>query len=712
MILFILLPNSCKKDKPSLPILTTSDVSKVTQTTANSGGNITKDGGATILSRGVCWGPENDPTLTDNKTSDSLGIGRFSSNITGLSPKTTYFVRAYATNSSGTAYGIANSFTTDPSTLAALSTTPVSSITQITATSGGVITSDGAASIIAKGVCWSTTQNPTISDSITSDGSGTESFTSTISRLIGNTMYYVRAYATNNVGTEYGNQVSFKTSPLIPTLTTTTGYEIWISNYLSGGNISSDGGAPVTARGVCWSTSENPTIANDKSTDGTGIGIFESGISGLIGDKTYFIRAYATNSVGTGYGNQVSFKTSPSPPFLTTKEVFPVSASWYTSGGNISSDGGAPVTVRGVCWSTSENPTVANDKSMDGSGTGIFESGISGLIGDKTYFIRAYATNSVGTGYGNQVSFKTSPWVPIPTTVGISEITMTSSRSGGNISSDGGTTVTARGVCWSTSANPTIENSKTTDGTGTGLFTSYITGLTSGTIYYVRAYATNSSGTGYSGQIIFNTLFDPLGHTGTVYDVEGNGYNIITIGTQAWIAENLKTTKYNDGTSIPVVTNGAAWGALYTPGYCWYNNEAAYKVPYGALYNWYAVNTGKLCPTGWHLPSDVEWTTLTTYVGGESVAGDKLKSTSYWVFQHAGTTNEFGFNAYPGCKRFPDGTFTGKFTVIGWDGNWWSNTELDLSSVYGRYMITDRSEVFRTFYGKKNGLSVRCIKDD
>ena len=174
-------------------------------------------------------------------------------------------------------------------------------------------------------------------------------------------------------------------------------------------------------------------------------------------------------------------------------------------------------------------------------------------------------------------------------------------------------------------------NSKTTDGSGTGTFTSSITGLTAGTTYYVRAYATNSAGTGYGNDISFTTQ---QGGVGNVTDDDGNVYHSVTIGTQVWMVENLKTTKYNDGTSIPLVTDATDWHNLLTPGYCWNNNdEATYKATYGALYNWYTVNTGNLCPTGWHVPGDAEWTTLTTYLGGEDVAGGKLKEVgiTHWL---------------------------------------------------------------------------------
>jgi len=199
-------------------------------------------------------------------------------------------------------------------------------------------------------------------------------------------------------------------------------------------------------------------------------------------------------------------------------------------------------------------------------------------------------------------------------------------------------------------------------------------------------------------------------------DYDGNYYNTIKIGNQIWMAENLKTTKYNDGTAIPNVTDNTAWAALTTPAYCWYNNnEAAYKATYGALYNWYTVdvtsNGGKnVCPTGWHVPTDAEWTTLTTYLGGVDVAGGKLKETgtTHWTTPNTGATNETGFTALPGGYRHLDGTFNN----IGDLGYWWSATEYSATLAWNRSLTYNYSNVIRSYLNyKKYGYSVRCVRD-
>jgi uncharacterized protein (TIGR02145 family) len=197
--------------------------------------------------------------------------------------------------------------------------------------------------------------------------------------------------------------------------------------------------------------------------------------------------------------------------------------------------------------------------------------------------------------------------------------------------------------------------------------------------------------------------------SGSIKDVDGNFYTAVTINAQTWMIENLKTTKYNDNTSIPNITDDAVWGNLTTSGYCWYNNDAStYKSPYGALYNWYAVNTGKLCPTGWHVPSDAEWTTLITAVGGETYSGSDLKEagTVHWMTPNTGATNLSSFTALPGGYRYSDGSHR-----IGLSGFWWSSTEFNDNSAWYRNIDYDSESTNRYSGSKRNGASVRCVKD-
>ena len=383
-----------------------------------------------------------------------------------------------------------------------ISTGAVSGVTSSSAIGGGDVSSDGGGIVTAKGLCWGTTVNPTISDSKTSEGSGLGVFTSNLTGLSAGTTYHVRSYATNSAGTSYGADVQF-TTLAFAVISTVQVSSITTATAVSGGNVTSDGGATVTARGVCWSSVPNPTISDAKTSDGSGLGVFASNITGLSAGTSYHVRSYATNGAGTSYGADVQFTTLASAT-ITTLPVTTITSTTAVSGGNVTSDGGTTVTARGLCWSTKANPTIADSKTSDGTGMGVFSSNLAGLTAGTTYHVRSYAINSVGTSYGADLLFVT----PAPATVTTVSVVTTSSNGAlgkGDITSDGGAQVIQKGFCWSLSANPTISDAKTTNGTGTGSFSDLITGLNPGTTYNVRAYATNLAGTSYGANIQFTT---------------------------------------------------------------------------------------------------------------------------------------------------------------------------------------------------------------
>lgn len=334
----------CKKDEvKAVPTITTSSVSSITASGANAGGNITTDGGASVSARGVVWGTTTAPTISlSTKTSDGTGTGIFTSAISGLSASTAYFVRAYATNSEGTSYGNELTFTTSTN-LSSITTSVVANVTATTASCGGSITTDGGAAVTARGIVWNTASNPvTTLTTKTMDGSGTGNFSSSMSNLSVATKYFVRAYATNANGTSYGNEVNFTTLANLPSITTSDINNITSSSAFSGGTISSDGGAAITARGNVWNVNPAPTITlTTKTLDGTGAGNFTSSLSGLSGSTKYYVRAYATNAAGTSYGNEVNFTTTSPQSHESNKTLIPV-------GGNAFADNGATIAAEGL----------------------------------------------------------------------------------------------------------------------------------------------------------------------------------------------------------------------------------------------------------------------------------------------------------------------------------------------------------------------------
>jgi len=263
--------------------------------------------------------------------------------------------------------------------------------------------------------------------------------------------------------------------------------------------------------------------------------------------------------------------------------------------------------------------------------------------------------------------------------------------------------------------NSIISASDSVLGNTSVLVSAGLSGLKMNTTYHFRLKAVNSLGTTYGDDQSFTTLsekgnnilFNPALTYGSVSDIDGNIYKTIQIGSQTWMAENLKTTKFNDNTPVPFVTEVTIWSELSTPGYTWYNNDS---IGYGALYNWYSVNTGKLCPAGWHVPSDDEWTGLTTYLGGDSIAGDRIKETGilHWITPNTGATNESGLTGLPGGYR----NYIGSFGNIKKIGYWWTSTIFNTVDAYYRFISSDFKPVVRSNSSQKGGFSVRCLKDN
>jgi uncharacterized protein (TIGR02145 family) len=408
-------------------------------------------------------------------------------------------------------------------------------------------------------------------------------------------------------------------------------------------------------------------------------------------------------------------------PVVSTETVSNIAARTAIGGGNITEDGGGKIIARGIVWGTKNNPTIYLNEGFtnDGTGTGVYVSNLTNLLRNTRYFVRAYAENKDWTSYGDEVNFTTLAEQAVVITSNIGNITSNSASCGGNVTDDGGALIFERGVCWSISENPTLYNSHTLDGTRAGEFSSMITSLTPGKTYYLKAFARNFMGISFGNQISFLTpagsgtgviAFNPSLTYGSVTDVDGNRYKTIQIGTQTWMAENLKTTKYSNGDPIPEITDKIQWEQLTSGAYCNHNNEADLSTIYGRLYNWYAVNDNRnLAPEGWHVATDAEWTTLINYLGGNDIAGNSLKEAgiTHWQVPNTGATNESGFSALPGGYLNAGESYLGINTY----SCWWSATEVDVS--YASYwpIVVNYSRIYREGYDKKDGHSVRCIKN-
>jgi len=809
------LPNGGKSRQVGLtylgavPVVLTSSVVIMTDSTATGGGNVTTQGMFPVLARGVCWSTSPFPTLGDPHSLDGSGTGSYISQLTGLATNHTYYIRAYATNLVGTSYG--NQVSILVATLPEVVTSVITNITGGTATGGGEVISEGGHQVTARGVCWSESGNPTLNDPHTINGSGIGVFISQIMGLNAMALYYVRAYATNQAGTAYGNEVTFttlNTCPGIPSIeyegqvynVVMIGTQCWLKENLNVGeridasqwqtnngvmekycydndtaNCTIYGGmyqwdemmqysTQQGVKGICptgwhlptdieWTTlvdylggalvaggkmKEAGTVhwvpSNVGATNESGFTALPGGYCeppltspqfGWLGHHGNFRSSTENGNYswdrrlesGSTYVYRINGSKSGGHsvrciknlyPFVSTSPITNIGSITATGGGNVTLQGLYPVIARGVCWSTSQNPTLSDPHTVNGSGLGAFVSQLTGLTPGTVYYVRAYATNITGSSYGGQVSFLTLNDLPVVNTNPLTSIGDTMATSGGNVVIEGTYPVTARGVCWSIVQNPSLSDPHSTDGGGPGVFISELLGLSPLTTYYVRAYATNAWGTSYGNQVEFTTVLHPCpGSVSVIY--EGQLYKTVLIGSQCWLRDNL-----NVGTMIPGSQQPVNNGIIEK--YC-YNNNPNNCMVYGGLYKWdemmqYTNIPGAqgICPEGWHIPTNSELSLLVSFLNGDLVAGGKMKEvgTLHWSPPNTGATNESDFTALPGGERSASVTFNDIYT----HAFFWKSSQYSQQEAY-RYSIgyTSASIFSATSSIWGYAYSVRCLKD-
>lgn len=469
-----------------------------------------------------------------------------------------------------------------------------------------------------------------------------------------------------------------------------------------GGTITDEGSGPVLSRGVCWSTEALPIIEDSKTIEGEETASFSSNISGLNGATEYYVRAYATNSAGTGYGLAISFATLGEAPAPVNSETTDIDTSSVTLNGTVNANHLSTDVSFEFGTTTGYGQSVAAIPGFVTGNTGVsISANVTGLKPGTAYHFRIKAENSLGTTYSSDAEFTTLGQIPSVITYSATGISSSGSVINGAVNPN------------LLSSKVTFEYGKTTSYGSSVLaiqspltgnimkdVSARLSGLNQGITYHFRIKAENSAGISYSEDKTFITL---------PRDFDNNEYSTVYIGTQVWMGENLRTTMLNDGVPIDFAPDKTIWVNHANPGYCWYDNNSANKTTYGALYNWSAVNTGKLCPAGWHVPTDTEWGKLADYLGGSSVAGGKLKESgiSHWTTPNTGAGNESGFTAFPGGMR---GT-SGDFMNLTKNGYWWSSTGFSTTDVWRYSLDFLSSGLSGTNDNKKNGLSIRCIKD-
>ena len=616
-----------------------------------------------------------------------------------------------------------------------VNTSPVSNITQTSVTAGGNVTNQGSAPVTAHGLVWSLQENPTLENHLGAMviGTGTGPFSGSITNLTPNTTYYVRAYATNSAGTAYGSQVSFTTlsgTGQAPTVSTLNITNITQTSASSGGNVTAQGSSAVTARGVVWGTMPNPTITNNEglTNDGVGTGNFTSNIAGLTSSTNYYVRAYATNSHGTGYGQVLQFTTLPiagDPPAVPTN----VYAGDWNQG-------------FGVYW---------NDNSINETGFRIYKA-TNSLVNLQEYGTAPANSTFFADNQNNPDNFYAYQ-VTAFNNDGESEMSTMAVVPKRPINLAGQAGPFKITVSWEYPANSQaqrvyVHRSTSPDGVFTPIgYVNYPTtsiehtDVETGVNYYYKAHSGNSSNADHLCKSLPTNVIGPFMISGigggvpcpgtpTVTDIDGNVYNTVLIGGQCWMKENLNVTRDAAGNHIQR--------------HCYNVNPQNCNLT-GGLYYWHVAMNGQsssnsnpssvqgICPTGWHLPSTAEWTQLVDYVDAQGFlngdisngAGNALKScrqinsplggecdtNAFPRWNSNGTHygfDEFGFSAHAGGY----GWGTGLFSSRGESGMWWSTTETSSSTAFISFMRNDRGYINQSENGNKlNKYSVRCLRD-
>lgn len=574
-----------------LPEVTTAEVTDIAWRTAIGCGEVISENGATVTERGVCWSTEHDPTISGSHANNGSGLGSFSVNMTGLTAGTTYYVKAYAKNDAGLKYGDEVFFTTPDAVAPVVSTAAVTSISYTTATGGGNVTSDGGSNVTKQGICWSKDHDPVYEGQHLTIGSGVGSFTGQMTGLDDGTTYYVKAYAKNDVGMSYGEEVTFTTLTIAePTVTTTSITNVEWTEATGKGKVTDNGGTAIIERGFCWSaTNDEPTIADNYADTTSTTTTYKVIMTNLQPGTTYHARAYAKNSKKTGYGSVMTFKTKEiDAPTVTIENIVAIMQRQATGRASITSNGGLEVTEKGFCWGLEANPDFEDNHVVSNSTLTTFTADMQGLEPNTTYHVRAYAKNEHGTGWSADATFTTLP-IQVPslsiTNVVHDHISATISC---EIYNTGGADIIERGVCWSTNPNhmPDVGDEHISIEGGDNTFQIEITGLESNTNYYVRAYAKNNGvdEPGYSSFTTFKTYpeyYEILtGPTWVMEFVEGGHdcertLDIYTDGTIEYYVYDNDLNDYlveADWDYSSYTIDGSTIGAYYGSVWVWTEN--------------------------------------------------------------------------------------------------------------------------------------------
>ena len=672
------------KNDYTTTVLNTYPTTDVRSTSATFNGEIITDGTPKYTERGFVYAEESKPTIDNciaQLTCPLTDEKAYSISVSSLIEGITYYVRAYAVQAGKTVYSSNEvSFVATGNALAKVVTKPVSKIIRAEgkATLLGEITDVGDPAYTERGFVYSTTPTPSTATGtkIQVAGNTIGEYSDIASSLLVGKIYYVRAYAINKVGVAYGEEQVADLTPLPPTVQTNEVSAISPDAASATFNATiTDTGDPIyTERGFVYSKSQTPTTGNATkvTVSGTDEGNYSKTETGLDVNCMYYVRAFVIYSGGTVYGEEKSFTIKKlSVPTVTTTSPTDVAYTSATVGGNVTSDGAGTVSERGVCYSTSANPTTSDNVEKSGSGVGNYTVDLYGLSDGTTYYVRAYAINEKGTSYGEEKSFTTLQYgKPTVTTTTPTNITYTSAVVGGNVTADGGATITERGICYSSSTStPTISDNVESSDSGLGHFALNLTGLTPSTTYYVRAYAVNAEGISYGKSINFKTNTPPT-------NGKENGHEYVELGL------SVKWATCNLGANTPSDAGGYYRFGELTPKTSSsgrYEGCPAYSISNDAAYN----NWGGR----WRLPTASE--------------AEELANNCTWTW-----TSINGMNGYQVVGKNGNSIFipaagyihesSYKVTYYGENGFYWTSTVKNAGSTWYRLLFYKDSGVMES----------------
>ncbi|HEX2968810.1 MAG TPA: FISUMP domain-containing protein [Bacteroidales bacterium] len=476
------------------------------------------------------------------------------------------------------------------------------------------------------------------------------------------------------------------------------------TSAVSGGVVISDGGEGIISRGICWSQQSNPEITGKITSDGTGIGSFISNLTGLAPGTRYYIRAYATNSIGTNYGEEISFITKGEPPALTACTVTGITTTSAVLQGTINpNDLSTEIYFEYGTTSNYGSTGQGNNNQITGDYDTTASVTISDLVPGTVYHFRLKAVNQLGQSFSEDRTFTTLGQKPTYTNFSIKSVSTNNIKLSISVIANYLTSnVTIEYGTSNLYGSSMIPDENSFTGNTLTLMEITLGSLTPGTYYYFRVKLENSLGVTYTGGKSFKTY--------NAVDADNNGYYSVIIGAQEWLSENLKSTHYSNGDSIPNIKDEYNWSALTSPGYCTYMNEQ--PGVYGNLYNFYVASDSRnVCPAGWHVPSMDEWNTLISQLGGAVEADKKIREAglAHWYFD-MGANNSTGLSILPAGHRDPQGEFFNR----GASTHIWSSTQHSGYSYNGGTLVALYSnaplvDVYPMWF--KDGASIRCLKD-